>query len=225
MKFILKTNKKNIYLFALLLTVVLYISCATFRTISSRIALLFTSNSLESIIGYLNSYNTIKLIVSIGLMVLQAIIIPFKYEIMIFANIKVFGVIIGSIFSAIGRFIGAYICFDIGKVLLSKKLDLLITKIDKNIFIHSFRNNNLVHTLIRFIPLNFDLISYLAGILGLNLKKYMINSTIWIILTTVIYSIKIGYYSYSYEFAVICIRLILSLAIFCVGVKIEKKCR
>lgn len=216
MRSILKIKKK-IYIIALLSLIVLCFLSESFRSISSGIALLFTSKSSELIVGYLNSNNTIKPIVSIGLMVLQAIIIPFKYEIMIFANIKVFGLIKGFVLSTIGRIIGAYICFDIGKVFLSKRLDLLIKKVDRNNLMDLLRDSNLVHILIRLIPLNFDLMSYIAGILGLNLKKYMINSTIWIILTTVIYSIKMGYFSYSYELVAIWVRLILSIVIFFKG--------
>lgn len=213
-----RIKRKHIYIFTLLLTIVLYISTLSFRTMASRIVLLFTSNSPELIIGYLNSYNFIKPIVSIGLMVLQAIIIPFKYEIMIFANVKVFGTIIGFVLSTIGRIIGGYICFDIGRVFLSRKIDLLTEKIAKSDFLEPFRNDNLVHILIRLIPLNFNVTSYLSGILGLNLKKYMINSMIWIIFTNFIYSIKMGYFNYSYELAAIWIRLILSFLIFFLGV-------
>ncbi|WP_313755867.1 VTT domain-containing protein [Tissierella sp.] len=221
MKSVIRINKKYLYLSILLLTVLLYIAYKPFKSIISEIALLFTSNSSESIVGYLNSYDIIRPIVSIGLMILQALIIPFKYEIMIFANIKVFGALIGIILSLIGRIIGAYVCFDIGKTLISNGINLLMKKININndIIINDIRNSSLVHIFVRILPLNFDLISYIMGILQLDLKKYMINSIIWITITTIAYSLKKGYYSYSYEIGIIFIRLALSVVVFAIATK------
>ena len=101
-----------------------------FKILSSEIIMLFTSKSSESIIGYLNSYNNISPAVSIALMIFQALIFPFKYEIMIFANMKVFGESMGLVLSLVGRIIGAYICFDIGKTLLSNRIELIIRKLN-----------------------------------------------------------------------------------------------
>jgi len=182
--------------------------------------MLFTSKSSESIVGYLNSYDIIRPVVSIALMLLQALIFPFKYEIMIFANIKVFGELIGLGLSIIGRIIGAYICYDIGKTLLSNRIELIIKKLNINEIITNYmRSSGLVHVFIRILPLNFDLISYVAGIIQLDSKKYMLNSIVWIILTTVSYSIKKGYYSYSYEMRTTFIRLILSILVFVIVAK------
>ena len=73
--------------------------------------------------------------------------------------------------------------------------------------------------LLLLMPLDFDLISYFVGIIQLNSKKYMVNSIVWIILTTVSYSIKKGYYSYSYEMRTTFIRLILSILVFIIIAK------
>ena len=220
----MKSNsyRKYIYLITILLVGVLYAFSAPFKTFSGRIIFLFTSRSTESIMGYLNSYPHIKPIVAIGLMVLQAVIIPFKYEIMIFANIRVFGFIIGLTLSIIGRIIGAYICFDIGKALLSDKV-LSISKINSPTYNENIRDNNIVHILIRLAPLNFESSSYLSGILGINIKKYMGNSLIWIILTTGIYSFNKGYISYRYEQIAIFTRLILAIVILIIYVNSIRK--
>lgn len=221
MKSVTRINKKYLYLIVLLLTVLLYIAYKPFKSMASEIALLFTSNSSELITGYLNSYDIIRPAVSIGLMILQALIIPFKYEIMIFANIKVFGVLIGFVLSLIGRILGAYICFDIGKTLISNRIDLLMKKININndMIINDIRSSSLVHTFIRFLPLNFDFTSYVMGILQLDLKKYMINSIIWITITTIVYSLKKGYYNYNHEVIIMFIRLVLSVVIFAILAK------
>lgn len=210
-----RTNKCYIYLVIFLTIAVFYITYEPFKAFSSEVVMLFTSNSVESIIGYLNSYYYIRPVVSIALMLLQALIFPFKYEIMIFANIKVFGGLIGLCLSLIGRIIGAYISYDIGKALLSNKIDLIINKFNISEAITNYmRNNDLAHLLLRILPLNFDLVSYIAGILQLDPKKYMLNSIVWIIFTTVLYSIKKGYYNYSYEMGMIYLRLILSILAF-----------
>ncbi|MBZ2174379.1 VTT domain-containing protein [Schnuerera sp. xch1] len=215
-----RTKKSYIYLTILLSAAVLYIAYEPFKAFSSETVMLFTSKSSESIIGYLNSYDIIRPAVSIALMLLQALIFPFKYEIMIFANIKVFGELIGLGLSLIGRIIGAYICYDIGKTLLSNRIELIIKKLNiSEITTNYMRSSGLVHVFIRILPLNFDLISYVAGIIQLDSKKYMLNSIVWIILTTVSYSIKKGYYSYSYEMRTTFIRLILSILVFVIIAK------
>jgi len=212
-----QTNKIYIYLIGLLSVVVFYVVSEPFKSFSSEIIMLFTSKSSDSIIGYLNSYDIIRPAVSIALMLLQALIFPFKYEIMVFANIKVFGELIGLGLSLIGRIIGAYFCYDIGKTLLSNRIELIIKKLNKGEIITDFiRSSGLIHVFIRMLPLNFDLISYIAGIIQLDSKKYMVNSIVWIILTTVPYSIKKGYFSYSYEMRTTFIRLILSILVFVV---------
>lgn len=210
-----RINKRYIYLIILLSIAVLYITYEPFKTFSSETVMLFTSKSSESIIGYLNSYNNMKTVVSIGLMMLQALIFPFKYEIMIFANVRVFGQLIGLSLSIIGRIIGAYICYDIGKTLISNRMEVIIKKLNTIEMITNYiRGSSLVLVFIRILPLNFDLISYVAGIMQLDSKKYMINSIIWITLTTLVYSVKKGYFSYSYEMGITFLRVILSIAIF-----------
>ena len=198
-----------------------------FRAFGSETIMLFTSRSSESIIGYLNSYDSIRPMVSIGLMLLQGIIFPFKYEIMIFANIKVFGELIGFCLSFIGRIVGAYICYDIGKTLISNKMQLIVKKLNiSKVTTNYIRSSSLVHVFIRVLPLNFDLISYVAGIMQLDSKKYMLNSVIWISLTTVTYSVKKGYFSYNYEIGTTFIRLILStVVIFIIAKKHYKGVR
>ena len=209
----------------LLSVVVFYIVSEPFKSFASGIIMLFTSKSSESITGFLNSYDGIKPLVSIALMIFQALIFPFKYEIMIFANIKVFGQLVGFVISLVGRIMGTYICYDVGKVLFSKRIESIIKKVDPNqIKSNYIKNSGLVNILIRILPLNFDLISYFAGIMQLNSKKYMINSIIWATLTTLAYSIKKGYYSYSYEMRMILIRLILSVLVFPIIVRKYKKC-
>lgn len=207
-------NRRYLYLAGLLLIIILYIAYEPFKSTGSKIILLFTSNSPELIVGYLNSFNIVKPIVSAGLMILQALVVPFKYKIMIFANKKIFGTLVGFFLSCIGRAIGAYICFDVGKTLVSDKIDLLARKMNSDIRIDSVRSSSLVHILARLLPLNFDLVSYLMGALRLDLKKYMINSIVWITVTTVVYSLNGGYYNYSCEVGAMFIRLVLSIAIF-----------
>lgn len=220
MKNIKQTNRSYIYLIVLLFVVIFYIVSEPFKSFSSEIIMLFTSMSSESITGYLNSYDIVRPLVSIALMIFQALIFPFKYEIVIFANIKVFGELMGFVLSFVGRIIGAYICYDLGRSLLSKRIELITKRVDiKGNRSNYIKNSVLVNILIRILPLNFNLISYFAGIMQLNSKKYMINSIIWATLTTLVYSIKKGYYSHSYEMRMILIRLILSILVFVIIAK------
>lgn len=210
-------NRRYLYLAGLLIVIILYIAYGPFKSLSSEIVLLFTSNSPELIVGYLNSYNVIKPIVSIGLMIFQALIVPFKYKIIIFANKKIFGTLIGFFLSCTGRAIGAYICFDVGRTLVSDKIDLLARKMNSDVRINNIRRNGSIHIFVRLLPLNFGLVSYLTGALGLDPGKYMINSIVWITITTAVYSLNGGYYNYSYEIGTMFIRFVLSVVILARG--------
>lgn len=211
----------SIYLLTLLLMGLLYIIHEPFKSISSETILLFTSNNPQAIVGYLNSFNTIKPIISIGLMVLQSLIIPFKYEIVIFANRKVFGLFAGIFVSSLGRIIGAYICYDIARTFLSDRLNILLEKTDSNFLINIMRASVLFNVLIRLLPINFNFISYLAGSLKLDPKKHLINSSVWIITTAILYSINEGYFGYKYELNTLLLRLLLSALIIIIMIKNE----
>ena len=220
MKITKRTSKRYIYLIISLSIAALYITYEPFKSSSSEILILFTSRSSESIIGYLNSFNGMRPVVSIGLMILQALIFPFKYEIMIFANARAFGELAGLCLSLIGRILGAYICYDIGESLMSNRMVLFIRKLNVGGMITNYmRTSSWVHIFIRLLPLNFDLISYLAGIMQLDSKKYMLNSIVWISLTTLVYSVKKGYFNHSYEMGIGYLRLILSIVVIVIIVK------
>ncbi len=219
-------SKKNMYLIILLVLIILYMVSDVFKSFSSQIMMLFTSNGSAFTIGYLNSFGFMRPIVAIALMIVQALIFPFKYETMIFANTTVFGEMLGASVSIIGRIIGAYICYDIGKTLWPSTITSSICKINRRkLKMNNFTQSNLVNVLIRLLPINFDLMSYFGGIMRINFKKYMINSIIWITGTTVLYAIKNGYFSHAYEISAIYIRLILSFIVLIVIVKRYKKDR
>lgn len=187
-------NKRPYFYLAIIISLlILYVFYIPFKSVGTEIVMLFTSKSPQLIIGYLNQYDSlVKPVVSMGLMIFQAIIVPFKYEIMIFANIKVFGLVMGFLISMIGRIIGAYICFDIGRVLIGRhKVALAADKIGYNAY--------LLPVLIRLIPVNFDWLSYLSGLFRLNARHYMLVATGWIFVTTGLYAVKAGYFSYNWE--------------------------
>lgn len=212
--------KKNSYSIILLSLITLYVASDAFKSFSSQIMMLFTSNGSAFTIGYLNSYEFMRPIVSLALMILQALIFPFKYETMIFANMAVFGEILGAILSIAGRILGAYICYDIGKALWPRRITRNSCRLHiKELKMNNLKQSNLVNMVARIVPINFDLMSYFAGIMHLNRKKYMINSIIWVLGTTVLYVIKNGYFSRAYEMFAIYIRIIVSVVVFIFIVK------
>lgn len=215
---------KNIYFLALLSIGLFYLVNDNFKSSVNQIIMLFTSNSPEFISGYINSYDIARPLVSIILMVVQAIIVPFNYEIVIFANMNVFGGLMGFSLSLIGRLIGAYICYDIGRLLFAKRIEDIIARVNNKSKVLSYiRKSWLVNIFVRMLPLNFDGVSYFSGIVKLDLKKYMINSTIWIAITSLLYAIKEGYYSYNYEILALVVRIIISALLFVVMVKRYRK--
>lgn len=218
----MKINHKRLaYGFILLLSVGLYMLVPSFRSFGSEILLLFTSNSTETIAGYIKTAGKLKVIASLALMSLQGILFPFGYEPFLFANIKVFGSVLGLVLSLLGRFLGAFIAFDMDKTffasLFAKGFKRLSMGEEQLIYL---RNNPFLAQLIRIIPWNFGAMSYLAGMLQINVRKYLVHSLVWILLTTVPYVIKGGYFTYQTELWVTILRY--GLAILCLVILVKR---
>lgn len=148
-------------------------------------------------------------------MIFQSIIIPFEYEEMIFANASVFGKGLGFVLSFTGKMIGTIILLKIGE-LFSKKI-IRFKGFDK------FKDRKYICLLLRLIPINFDFMSLVMGLLLLDFKKSLLYSTIFIFVPSLVYSFTETYLDYSVELGVIGIRVISLIAIFFISFIKDKK--
>ncbi len=112
----------------------------------------------------------IELFVLFLTMVIQVIIPPIPAELIVLSASNKYGVLITTLFAGSGLFIGSIIVYFFGNY-LSKFFNSKKT----NIVREKFQKYGFLILLIRVLPYNpSDIISYVAGILKYNQKKYII---------------------------------------------------
>lgn len=216
--------KACIYLISIGLIGTLYLLSAPFQSAFTEILLLFTSHSSVSVIGYLNASEFIKPAISVGLTVFQAVIAPFDYELLVFANTMVFGASYGLFLSLLGRMFGAVLCYDIGNTLFAPFVARLFRTLRTNApeKLQKLQRSTLFLFVFRLFPLPFDWMSYVAGMVQLSFHKYLLFSFLWIAIPTAFYAYTGSYLPYRYELALTILRLVLSLGLLllcCSGIK------
>jgi uncharacterized membrane protein YdjX (TVP38/TMEM64 family) len=152
----------------------------------------FSQSSLQDMANYIRSTGLFAPLVSIGLMVFQAIAAPIPSFIITGANGLVFGYVWGSIISWIGAMIGATVSFYLAKKwgfqyiekkFKGKRLTRVLEKINgPYAFLFIF--------LSRILPVvSFDLISFLAGFSGIGLRTFLIATGIGMVPGTIAYTV------------------------------------
>lgn len=203
-------SRRVLYLVLLLLLTALYFLNDPFRSFLTRIIFLLTAQSREILTGYLQAAGP-KPLRFTALMVTQAVIAPFRWEPLTFAGVRAFGLTGGLLLSILGRFLGAWLTFDIGRVFLAGISDRAGDRLKTQCPQKSVREGILVNILFRMLPLPFDLMSYLAGGLRLHEKKYLITALLWIAGTTSAHAVRGGYFSSALEGCFLVLRIMLSL--------------
>lgn len=200
-------KKKNLYIFSfisIILLILFILSIIYFKKFDYNI-----------IYQFLNQNKNISAILYILIMALAIIISPIPSAPLAIFSGYFFGTILGFIYTIIGATIGAIIAFLIGRY-FSK---FIIEKFGKklNLF-NDISENKLMITIFitRLIPLlQFDLISYGAGITKIRLSKFTIATLFGMMPVTflLVYSadmIKINYIYFLNFFIIIVLIYILS---------------
>lgn len=125
-------NKKKIARMILgliiLVIVVLYIWNPQVNSKINYIFMLFSSMSVESIIGYIRSFGPYAVAVSFFLMVFQSVAAPLPAFLITFANAAIWGWWRGAILSWSSAMAGALLCFLIARVAGRDVVEKLTTK-------------------------------------------------------------------------------------------------
>jgi uncharacterized membrane protein YdjX (TVP38/TMEM64 family) len=155
----------------------------------------FTQSSLQEMADYIRSMGIFAPIISILLMVFQAIAAPIPSFLITGANGMVFGYVWGSILSWFGAMLGATVSY-----FLAKKFGFQFVekrfKGDKLKSIFNIINGPYGFFFIlisRILPVvSFDLISFLAGLSGIRLTTFLVATGIGMVPGTIAYTI-VGY--------------------------------
>lgn len=152
---------------------------------------LLLSGNVNELVVWINSWGIFAPILSVFLMILQAIAAPLPSFIITGANGMVFGVFWGVIISWIGATLGAlvsyYLAIWFGDKLFSlkKKEWKWLKKIESASNKHGFK----VIFLLRLIPVvSFDAISYGAGLIRMKFFPFIMGTALGMLPATIIYT-------------------------------------
>ena len=139
---------------------------------------------------YIKGFGIWAPVVSMGLMVFQALAAPLPAFVITFANAAIFGWKWGAFYSWTGAMIGAAICWAIGKVFGRAAVEKFtgraaLVKTDK-FFAEHGANAVMVARLIPVIP--FDIVSYAAGLTSMTFWSFFIATGVGQFPATILYS-------------------------------------
>lgn len=123
-----KTIARIILGLAIVLIVGLYILNPQVNSKINYIFMLFSSMSVESIIGYIRSFGPYAVAVSFFLMVFQSVAAPLPAFLITFANAAIWGWWRGAILSWSSAMAGSILCFMIARIAGRDVVEKLTTK-------------------------------------------------------------------------------------------------
>lgn len=190
----MKKKNKRIWQVLILSTVVLLIICylmvPSFKSKINGILMLFSSMSVESIIGYIQSFGGYAAVISFGLMVFSSVVAPLPAFLITFANAAIFGWWKGAILSWTSAMAGAALCFFIARIYGRETVEKLTSKyaIDSvdRFFERYGKNTILICRLLPFV--SFDFVSYAAGLTAMSFISFFIATGIGQLPATLVYS-------------------------------------
>ena len=178
----------------ILFAIILLLFLVTFFTIHhhfEKTCLILIAGNLDQVIKLIRSWGVAAPLMSVLLMITQAIVAPIPAFLITAANGMVFGSFWGALISWIGALIGALTSFYIAR--LFKKVAL--RKIVRNqktaqFIIHAGEKRGFyVILLSRLLPfISFDIISYMAGLSGISLWAFILGTALGMLPATIVYT-------------------------------------
>lgn len=170
--------------------VVLYFAVPSFALAINRITVILASADIKWMRMYIRSFGVWAPIVSMGIMVFQALASPLPAFVVTFANAWVFGWYMGALWSWTGAMIGAAICWMIGKAFGRPVVEKLVgkTALDKT---DAFFESHGSHAILiaRLLPvMPFDIVSYAAGLTKMTFWGFFWATGLGQLPATILYS-------------------------------------
>jgi len=189
-----KKRKRRISRWLLLIVlaglVLAYFFIPAFNSKINGVVMLFSSMSVDMVIGYIRSYGVYAAGVSFLLMVFQSVAAPLPAFLITFANAAVFGWWQGAILSWSSAMAGAVLCFYIGRILGRDAVEKLTGKgavESVDVFFERYgRHAILICRLLPFV--SFDFVSYAAGLTSMGFWGFFLATGIGQLPATIVYS-------------------------------------
>ncbi len=185
------TKWARIILLALLLaTVASYFLIPSVNSMLNRVFMIFSSLSVENVIGFIRSFGVWAVVVSFMLMVFQSVAAPLPAFLITFANAAVFGWWQGAILSWTSSMVGAILCFYIARLAGRDVVEKLSSKLALNNVDEYFEKYGKYAILIcRLLPfVSFDFVSYGAGLTAMGIFPFVLATGLGQLPATLVYS-------------------------------------
>ncbi|MDF2881882.1 MAG: hypothetical protein K0R54_2439 [Clostridiaceae bacterium] len=212
---------KYIIIAILVLVVIFYLLIPGVKSKINWLFMLFSSMSVDMIIGYVRSFGAYALVVSFLLMMFQSLVAPLPAFLITFANAAVFGWWQGAILSWTSSMAGAALCFYIAKILGRDAVEKITSKFALE-SVDGFFDKYGKHTIIicRLLPfISFDYVSYAAGLTSMGFIPFFIATGIGQLPATVIYSYVGGMLTGGAQMFVTALLILFALSILIVLIK------
>lgn len=153
----------------------LYALSAGFHAETSHAMSVLASGDGEAIRAYLLSFGAWAPVISVLLMLLQAVATPVPSALVVFANGLAFGVFWGGLLSLFGQTLAATACFWFARSLGRKPVEALAGKLGLTHYDRWFSRWGVTGILVsRLIPgLSFDAVSYASGLTGIRFWRFL----------------------------------------------------
>jgi len=198
-----------------------YLLIPRFNSFINGLFMLFSSMSVDMIIGYIRSFGIYAVIVSFFLMMFQSLVAPLPAFLITFANAAIFGWWQGAILSWTSSMAGAALCFYIAKLLGRDVVEKITSKFALE-YVDGFFEKYGRHTIVicRLLPfVSFDYVSYAAGLTSMGFIPFFIATGIGQLPATIIYSYVGGMLTGGAQMVVTALLILFAISILAVLIK------
>jgi len=178
-------------LFAVILFVFLVIFFVVHHHVEKTCVILIAGD-LDRIIGLIRSWGVAAPMMSILLMITQALVAPLPAILVTAANGMIFGPFWGAVLSWSGALLAAMIAFYIARLFREVALGKIVRSEKAVEFMrHAGEKKGLyVILLSRLLPfISFDIISYMAGLSGIRVPAFIMGTAVGMLPATITYSL------------------------------------
>ena len=178
----------------ILFAIILLLFLVTFFTIHhhfEKTCLILIAGNLDQVIRLIRSWGVAAPLMSVLLMITQAIVAPIPAFLITAANGMVFGSFWGAFISWIGALMGALTSFYIARLFKKVALRKIVRNQETAEFIiHAGEKNGFyVILLSRLLPfISFDIISYMAGLSGIRPWAFIFGTALGMLPATIVYT-------------------------------------
>lgn len=208
-----RRTARIVLLCAVALAVICYFAVPAVNSKINQVFMLFSSMSVDSIVGYIRSFGAYAVLISFLLMVFQSVAAPLPAFLITFANAAIWGWWRGALLSWSSAMVGALLCFGIARIAGRDAVEKLTSKFAMDSMENYFKRYG-KHTILicRLLPfVSFDFVSYAAGLTAMGLAPFLVATGVGQLPATVVYSYVGGMLTGSVKTVVTALLLIFAL--------------